>query len=98
MSEDVIEINIKISLKEIEGLLKIKDVPVIREAAIKALEARKKEIEIKIAKITLMIDALERNDYSNLSESLKSELFAIDDPPKELLLLAERNEPMHQAL
>lgn len=42
------------------------------------LSVRKKLLELEVAKKTLIIDALERNDYSLISETLMKELKTIE--------------------
>lgn len=54
-----------------------------------ALRKREKEIQVKMAKITLWIDALERNDYSNISGEMLREMMRDKDSPIEIRLLNE---------
>ena len=54
-----------------------------------ALRKREKEIVIKLAKITLWMDALERNDYSNISGEMLREMMRSKDSPIEIRLLNE---------
>lgn len=56
-----------------------------------ALRKREKEIQVKLAKITLWIDALERNDYSNISGEMLREMMRDKNSPIEIKLLTERN-------